>query len=124
MALRGHASIQGSTDVPTLYDLLAGYMPQPSAIVQPQPRAEQHPTATTWGEKRDVPSNVLSQQTLQEYIDIALRLGTEPEHRAAVRAKIVACCGVLYEDMEAVRELERFFQQAVALSMERLICQR
>ncbi len=69
MALRGHASIQGSTDVPTLYDLLSGYMPQPSAIVQPQPRAEQHPTATTWGEKRDVPSNVLSQQTLQEYID-------------------------------------------------------
>ena len=31
LALRGHASIQGSTDVPTLYDLLAGYMPQPSA---------------------------------------------------------------------------------------------
>ena len=33
MALRGHASIQGSTDVPTLYDLLAGYMPQPSAML-------------------------------------------------------------------------------------------
>ena len=32
MALRGHASIQGSTDVPTLYDLLSGYMPQPSAL--------------------------------------------------------------------------------------------
>jgi formate dehydrogenase major subunit len=31
MALRGHASIQGSTDVPTLYDLLSGYMPQPAA---------------------------------------------------------------------------------------------
>ena len=30
MALRGHASIQGSTDVPTLYDLLSGYMPQPA----------------------------------------------------------------------------------------------
>ncbi|MBV8222386.1 MAG: molybdopterin-dependent oxidoreductase, partial [Candidatus Eremiobacteraeota bacterium] len=33
MALRGHASIQGSTDVPTLYDLLSGYMPQPSALL-------------------------------------------------------------------------------------------
>jgi formate dehydrogenase major subunit len=32
MALRGHASIQGSTDVPTLYDLLSGYMPQPAAL--------------------------------------------------------------------------------------------
>jgi formate dehydrogenase major subunit len=31
MALRGHASIQGSTDVPTLYDLLPGYLPQPTA---------------------------------------------------------------------------------------------
>ncbi len=36
MALRGHASIQGSTDVPTLYDLLSGYMPQPSATVLQQ----------------------------------------------------------------------------------------
>ena len=69
MALRGHASIQGSTDVPTLYDLLAGYMPQPSAML-PQSNSSQHgPTATTWGEKTDVPANVLSQQTLEEYIN-------------------------------------------------------
>jgi formate dehydrogenase major subunit len=32
MAMRGHASIQGSTDVPTLYDLLPGYIPQPAII--------------------------------------------------------------------------------------------
>jgi formate dehydrogenase major subunit len=31
MAMRGHASIQGSTDVSTLYDLLPGYLPQPIA---------------------------------------------------------------------------------------------
>lgn len=29
LALRGHASIQGSTDIPTLYDTLPGYMPMP-----------------------------------------------------------------------------------------------
>jgi formate dehydrogenase major subunit len=29
MALRGHASIQGSTDIPTLYNLLPGYLPVP-----------------------------------------------------------------------------------------------
>ena len=29
MALRGHASIQGSTDIPTLYDLLPGYLSMP-----------------------------------------------------------------------------------------------
>jgi formate dehydrogenase major subunit len=32
MAMRGHASIQGSTDIPTLYELLPGYIPQPSAL--------------------------------------------------------------------------------------------
>jgi formate dehydrogenase major subunit len=31
MALRGHASIQGSTDIPTLYNVLPGYMPMPHA---------------------------------------------------------------------------------------------
>jgi formate dehydrogenase major subunit len=31
MALRGHASIQGSTDVPTLFNLLPGYIPMPHA---------------------------------------------------------------------------------------------
>jgi formate dehydrogenase major subunit len=30
MALRGHASIQGSTDIPTLYDILPGYLPMPT----------------------------------------------------------------------------------------------
>ena len=32
MALRGHASIQGSTDVPTLYHSIHGYMPAPSGL--------------------------------------------------------------------------------------------
>jgi formate dehydrogenase major subunit len=30
MAMRGHASIQGSTDIPTLFNLLPGYLPMPS----------------------------------------------------------------------------------------------
>jgi formate dehydrogenase major subunit len=33
LALRGHASIQGSTDVPTLYNLLPGYLPMAHASV-------------------------------------------------------------------------------------------
>jgi formate dehydrogenase major subunit len=32
MALRGHASIQGSSDIPTLYHSIHGYMPAPSAL--------------------------------------------------------------------------------------------
>jgi formate dehydrogenase major subunit len=31
MAARGHASIQGSTDIPTLYDILPGYLHMPKA---------------------------------------------------------------------------------------------
>jgi formate dehydrogenase major subunit len=31
MALRGHASIQGSTDIPTLFNILPGYLPMPQA---------------------------------------------------------------------------------------------
>jgi formate dehydrogenase major subunit len=40
MALRGHASIQGSTDIPTLFNLLPGYLPMPNA--------ELHPTYQDW----------------------------------------------------------------------------
>ena len=45
LALRGHASIQGSTDIPTLFDLLPGYLPMPMADPAPRPqhlRAERH----------------------------------------------------------------------------------
>jgi formate dehydrogenase major subunit len=34
-AMRGHASIQGSSDIPTLFDLLPGYIPMPNAYAHP-----------------------------------------------------------------------------------------
>jgi formate dehydrogenase major subunit len=40
MALRGHASIQGSTDIPTLFNLLPGYLPMPHHA--------QHTTLDQW----------------------------------------------------------------------------
>ncbi len=94
MALRGHASIQGSTDVPTLYDLLAGYMPQPSALLSAKPHTEDNPNATTWGNKRDVTTNVLSQQTLSEYIDTAgQKLGWWSNIPAYIRSLLKAWYG-------------------------------
>ena len=39
IALRGHASIQGSTDIPTLFNLLPGYLPMPDAESHPNLRA-------------------------------------------------------------------------------------
>ncbi len=35
MAMRGHASIQGSSDIPTLFDTLPGYIPMPHAHEHP-----------------------------------------------------------------------------------------
>jgi formate dehydrogenase major subunit len=87
MALRGHASIQGSTDVPTLYDLLSGYMPQPSAMLTAQPSAENNPTATTWGETTDQAVHAKSEQTLQEYIDAeGQKLGWWSNYPAYIRS--------------------------------------
>ena len=40
MALRGHASIQGSTDIPTLFNILPGYLPMP--------QASQHQSLDEW----------------------------------------------------------------------------
>ena len=49
LALRGHASIQGSTDVPTLYNMLPGYMPQPHA-------KKRHKTFDNYLESETVPA--------------------------------------------------------------------
>ncbi len=40
LALRGHASIQGSTDIPTLFNILPGYLPMP--------HADQHRSLDDW----------------------------------------------------------------------------
>src|SRR5262249_60177499 len=41
LALRGHASIQGSTDLPTLYHSIHDYMPHPSVLAK-------HDTLEDW----------------------------------------------------------------------------
>jgi formate dehydrogenase major subunit len=51
LALRGHASIQGSTDIPTLYDILPGYVPQPflaEGEYSLQDYIKKHSTETGW----------------------------------------------------------------------------
>jgi len=94
MALRGHASIQGSTDVPTLYDLLAGYMPQPSAMLSTRPHTQDTPNATTWGENRDQEAHAQSEQTLQEYIDAkGQKLGWWSNFPAYIRSLLNAWYG-------------------------------
>jgi formate dehydrogenase major subunit len=55
MAMRGHASIQGSSDIPTLFDTLPGYIPMPHAGRHPDLDtfiAANAPTRGYWGNMR------------------------------------------------------------------------
>ena len=52
MALRGHANIQGATDVPTLFHLLGGYLPMPSAGENVETYLARMPDTGWWGNKR------------------------------------------------------------------------
>ena len=51
LALRGHATIQGRTDIPTLYNLLPGYLPQPDTR-----RSHDTPARTTCDARRRRPA--------------------------------------------------------------------
>jgi formate dehydrogenase major subunit len=62
LALRGHASIQGSTDIPTLYNILPGYIPMPHAHVHTDLEtfvARNAPGAGFWGNMRDYAVSLL-----------------------------------------------------------------
>ena len=54
VALRGHATIQGSTDVPTLYHSIHGYMPAPTVL-------KPHNTRRGVPEGRDAADRLLGQ---------------------------------------------------------------
>ncbi|MCE9562991.1 MAG: tetratricopeptide repeat protein [Planctomycetes bacterium] len=49
----------------------------------------------------------------EDYVRLAVRLGTDADYREAIRCRIREACGVLFEDVAAVRELERFFASVV-----------
>ena len=60
MALRGHANIQGATDIPTLYDLLPGYLPMPSTLREEQTFAQYLKNATKPGWWSNAPKYITS----------------------------------------------------------------
>lgn len=50
----------------------------------------------------------------EHYVEIALALGTRPDFHAAMVETIVQASPALFEDMEAVREHERLFDELIA----------
>jgi predicted O-linked N-acetylglucosamine transferase (SPINDLY family) len=51
---------------------------------------------------------------LQQYVDIAVRIATDPTHAQMLRERIVARNHVLFEDHAVIDEFARFFVEALA----------
>jgi len=67
--------------------------------------------------KMGVPDCVASDEL--DYVRIAVRLGTDRDYREEICSKIASAGDVLFEDLEAVSQLEEFFGQAVEASREK-----
>jgi len=65
----------------------------------------------TYGLYRAMGVDDVIAQSDEQYVDIAVRLGCDPEFRAAVRAKIRAASGRLFLDGAAVAEVADLFEQ-------------
>jgi predicted O-linked N-acetylglucosamine transferase (SPINDLY family) len=52
------------------------------------------------------------------YVDIAVRIGTEPDCRQALSRSILDRSPVLFENQRVVQEFERFFQQALPARLD------
>ena len=92
----------------TAYDALALGVP---IVTRPSPFLRGRITSALY-RKMGVPDCVAAGP--EEYVELAVRLGTEPDFRADVRSKILAAAGALYEDAGAVREVGQFLREAVA----------
>lgn len=61
----------------------------------------------------------LVSRTPEQYVNQAARLGTDRAYRDSVRALIGGRSDVLFEDLNAVRECEQFFENAIACAKAR-----
>ncbi|MBX3415486.1 MAG: tetratricopeptide repeat protein [Pirellulales bacterium] len=52
-------------------------------------------------------------RTPDQYVDLAVKLGTDRSYREGVRRSILATADVLFDNRQAVRDLEAFFLEAI-----------
>lgn len=71
----------------------------------------------TYGMYRRMDTTELIANEAAQYIDIAVRLGTDASYRAARSDEILESSAVLFEDIQVVREFERFFEETVAANV-------
>ena len=70
----------------------------------------------TYGMYRRMSMTELIAKDAAQYVDLAVRLGTDASYRAARSNEILERSAVLFEDIHVVREFERFFEETVAAS--------
>ncbi len=87
----------------TSYEALALGTP---VVTQPTPYL---PGRITFGLYRAMGVMDCVAENAEQYVEIAIKLGTDPNYRAVISEKILAACSVLFEDSAAVREHERVF---------------
>ena len=49
----------------------------------------------------------------EDYVNIALRIGNDPQYREEISKRILENCSVLFEDISVVKELENFFKMVL-----------
>jgi predicted O-linked N-acetylglucosamine transferase (SPINDLY family) len=54
-------------------------------------------------------------KTPGDYVDIAVRIATDGEHRALLKRRQSAAAEALYEDPSAVEQIAKFFEEAVTV---------
>jgi len=52
-------------------------------------------------------------ESAADYVDLAVRLGTDPAQRQTMQARILAANSVLFDDQDSLREIEEFLSNAV-----------
>ena len=67
----------------------------------------------TYGMYRHLQLDDCIAHSAQEYVDIAVRLGTAPAFHAEIKQAMLSRCHLLFEDKNIVREFERFFRFAL-----------
>jgi len=92
----------------TAYDILGMGLP---LVTLP---GDRHIARYALGCYRKMGVTDLVAESPEHYAELAVRVATDGDYRADVTGRIEAASLVLFEDMEAVREHERFFEQAVA----------
>jgi len=76
------------------------------------------PGRLTYGFYRQMGVSDCVARDLDDYVNIAWKLANDKKWRSQVSSKIKANSVKLFEDIEAVRELEEFFEVAVATSYQ------